>query len=99
MSGTATFSTAGSSGSRWPAWNTNPKSWRRSTLRSRSDIRARSRPRHVTDPPLAVRIPASTCSSVVLPDPDGPMIATLSPGATVRVTPPSGATSPGPSGP
>ena len=46
MSGTATFSTAGSSGSRWPAWNTNPKSWRRSTLRSPV-----GHPRQVSPPP------------------------------------------------
>ena len=85
ISGTATFSTAGSSGSRWPAWNTNPKSRRRSTERSRSDIRARSRPRHVTEPVVAVRIPARTWRRVVFRVSPAAVGKTYDPGSTTWV--------------
>ncbi|OLT50891.1 hypothetical protein BJF88_01805 [Cellulosimicrobium sp. CUA-896] len=50
ISGSAAFSTAGSSGRSWPDWNTKPKSSRRSTVRRASDSVARSVPRHTTEP-------------------------------------------------
>src|SRR3990172_1938184 len=51
------------------------------------------RPITVTSPPLAASRPPSRCSSVLLPEPEAPTIATHSPPATVRSTPSSTGTS------
>ncbi|MGX1250521.1 hypothetical protein RKD48_003032 [Streptomyces ambofaciens] len=79
-SGRATFSTQVSSGTSWPNWNTNPKSERRSALRWASDIADSSRPLYVIVPESGGTMPARQCSSVDLPDPEGPITATTSPG-------------------
>ena len=70
-------------------WNTNPIRDARSADSSRSVIRATSRPVTRTVPLVGrSRVPIR-CSSVDLPDPDGPTIATSSPAVTVRLTPAS----------
>src|SRR5258705_9574577 len=45
-----------------------------------------SRPFHSTGPEVGVRRPAIMLSSVVLPDPLGPMMPTISPGTTRKET-------------
>src|SRR6478609_2524534 len=52
----------------------------------------RASPLQSTSPALGTRRPPSRCSSVVLPEPDGPCSATLSPGAMLRSTPTSART-------
>ena len=67
-------------------WNTNPIRVARSADSSRSVIRATSRPVTRTVPLVGrSRVPIR-CSSVVLPDPDGPTTAASSPAATARLT-------------
>src|SRR5262249_45016614 len=56
-------------------WNTNPIRSRRSRASARSDMPARSIPSSVTDPDVGRSRPAAQCSSVDLPDPDGPITA------------------------
>ena len=86
-SGRATFSSAVSSGTSWPDWNTNPNLSRRSSLRWVS-VNVSSRwPANQTSPSSGVRMPARQCSSVDLPDPLGPITATISPGPTAIVAP------------
>ena len=78
-SGRATFSTAVSSGTSCPNWNTNPKRIRRNVLRAVSPrVSIRCPPNH-TSPRSGVKIPARQCSSVDLPEPLGPMMASISP--------------------
>ena len=73
------FSSAVSSGTSWPAWNTNPNLSRRSALR-RLSLRVSSRcPLNHTSPASGTRMPARQCSRVDLPEPLGPMTATISP--------------------
>ena len=80
------FSTAGSSGSNWPDWKTKPNALRRSAVRSASGMAARLAPRNCTVPAVGVIMPASACSSVDLPEPEGPITATVSPGWSVKLT-------------
>ncbi len=73
-------------------WNTNPMLAARSPASCRSSSPATSRPVTRTRPADGrSRVPAR-CSSVVLPDPDGPTTATSSPAATSRLTPSSAVT-------
>ena len=66
-------------------WNTNPIRDARSAASSRSRIRATSKPVTPTTPAVGLpRVPIR-CSSVDLPDPDGPATATSSPAATARL--------------
>ena len=58
----------------------------RSAASSRSDKRAASRPVIDTTPALGRSSVPITCSSVVLPEPDGPTIATSSPSRTAKLT-------------
>ena len=55
--------------------------------RSAEAIVLTSRPLTRTSPRLGSSRPIIRCSSVVLPLPDGPVIATDSPGSTVRLAP------------
>src|SRR5690349_25013347 len=55
-----------------------------------------SRPAISTAPLLGASRPPSICSSVVLPEPEAPTIATRSPGATLRDTPFNTGSSSGP---
>jgi len=84
--GSVTFSMALSVGMRLYAWNTNPirsrrrmvSSWSFSELRSASPMKAR--------PDVSESSPATQCSSVDFPEPDGPMIAVNRPVAKPTVT-------------
>ena len=80
-----TFS-AVSWGSRLKAWNTKPSRSRRTAVSWRSFILARSSPAMNTLPAVGVSRPARQCSSVDLPEPDGPMIATNWPELTAKET-------------
>ena len=71
---------------RWNCWNTNPIRAARTAASSRSAIRATSRPVTRTVPVLGVSSVPIRCSSVDLPDPDGPTIAVSSPAITDRLT-------------
>src|ERR1700680_2769771 len=57
--------------------------------RSSAGRASRSRPSKVTEPPVTSKSsrPASTCASVLLPEPFGPMMAWTSPARTSRLTP------------
>src|SRR5215207_9726594 len=83
--GSITFSTTVSVGKSWKNWNTRP------TLRPRqedspdSDNEPRSAPTTRTVPLVGRSIPASRFSSVVLPLPDRPTMATNSPFAISRL--------------
>src|SRR6516162_814018 len=55
-----------------------------------------SRPATCTTPELGGSRPPRICSSVVLPEPEAPMIATRSPGDTSRTTPRSTSSTTGP---
>ncbi len=54
-----------------------PRSWPQPVI---------SRPSTVTRPPLAVSSPMAMRSAVVLPQPEGPISATISPSRTVKLT-------------
>src|SRR3989442_198536 len=60
-----------------------------SRARSSGFSATRSLPRYCADPVVMVYagLPASTCASVLFPDPFGPMMACTSPARTVRSTP------------
>jgi hypothetical protein len=66
-------------------------------VRCRSDIDVSDTPSMRTSPASTVSSPDRQLSSVVLPHPLGPMIATISPVATVRSTPLSAGTGTDPS--
>ena len=70
-------------GSRKKRWKTNPMRVRRMRPRSASESCATSRPSNSSDPLVGVSTQPSRCSSVDLPQPDGPVIATYSPASTV----------------
>ena len=55
--------------------------------RSSADILVTTVPSKRTSPPLGVRVPAQTLSSVVFPPPFGPSNAITDPAATSRLTP------------
>ena len=79
-----TFSTADRCGSRWNDWKTKPIRRARTAARSRSLARPRSMPSMRSRPSVGRSRRPSRFSSVDLPDPDGPMIATCSPRQMVR---------------
>ena len=95
-SGISTLSTAVRTGRRLKAWKTKPMCRARYAVRSRSDMEQMSRPSMSTSPPLKRSRPARQLSSVVLPEPDGPTTATISPRATSRSTPRSASTTAAP---
>ena len=82
-----TFSSAVSDGSRWKHWNTNPTCLARTAARPSSSRRVRSEPLSQVWPELGSSRPASRASRVDLPAPDAPMMATVSPAATSKLTP------------
>jgi hypothetical protein len=83
--GVATFSSAVMLGSRWNDWNTRAARPRRRRARPSSFSFARSWPNRRTVPAVGSSSPAPTAISDDLPDPDGPTMATRSPGATRQV--------------
>src|SRR5690606_13236414 len=90
--GTATFSQAVSVGSRLKNWKTKPTLWRRNSACRSSGSRPISSPWKVMDPESGVSSDRSRCSSVLLPEPEGPMIEVNSPGSIRRSTPSSART-------
>src|ERR1022692_496905 len=91
-SGSATFSAAVSPGSRLKSWNTYPTVRRRSLALALRDIPDSTVPPIRTSPLVASsRLPAIV-SSVDLPDPLGPITATITPASTDRSTPLSACT-------
>ena len=87
VNGRTMFSRAVSVGTRLNAWNTKPTRSRRSTRELLVGQRRRGRRRRCTTcPSVSVSRPAMQCSSVDLPEPDGPMIAVKRPGGSSTVT-------------
>ena len=74
-SGSVTFSSAVSVGTRLNAWNTKPMCLRRSSVSCLSPIVVMSWPPISTVPSVGRSRPASRCIRVDLPEPLGPMIA------------------------
>ena len=95
-SGRAMFCATVSDGSRLKAWTTNPIRSRRRIVNRRSLRCARSvRPR-ATLPEVGRSSPAATFRSVLLPEPDGPMIVVNDPGDSAALTPLRATTVPAP---
>jgi hypothetical protein len=74
-------------------WNTSPRRSLRNSARPESDSSETRASSSLIAPSSAASSPAIKCSSVLLPLPDSPVSATLSPAATERFTPRSTATS------
>jgi hypothetical protein len=74
-------------GSSWKNWNTMPMLRPRQTASFSSVIWSRRLPFTVTVPAVGRSMPAMRLTIVLLPLPDGPVIATISPAAIVRSTP------------
>jgi signal transduction histidine kinase len=83
-----------SDGSRLKAWKTNPIRSRRRIVNRRSLSCARSASPSATLPEVGRSSPAATFSSVLLPEPDGPMIAVNDPRGSAALTPSRAATAP-----
>ena len=96
-SGRVTFSRAVSPARRLKSWNTKPTVRRRSAARSLADAVARSWPSMSTWPPDGSSIAPAMVSSVLLPEPLGPITATSVPGATSRSMSTRASTRPAPS--
>ena len=78
--------------SRLKNWNTMPM-WRRRMIASSSSVLPTSdSPARRSSPSVGVSRPATRLSSVDLPQPDGPITATNSPGVIVKSTPRSART-------
>ncbi len=86
-SGSMTFSSAVSAGSNWNDWNTNPRSRARSAARPSWSSVESATPSSTTSPDVGSSSPASKPSSVVLPDPLAPTMATVSRSSMSKVTP------------
>ena len=84
--GSSTFSNAVSIGSRKNRWKTKPISRSRRRLRSASGSDPTSRPWNRTSPLVGTSTQPRTCSSVDLPQPDGPTTPRYSPSANARST-------------
>jgi acyl-CoA thioesterase-1 len=76
------FSSAVSAGSNWKDWNTKPSMRPRSSARASSSSAARSCPPSSTAPEDGRSSPAISPSSVDLPEPEAPTMATASPALT-----------------
>ncbi len=83
-SGSITFSSAVSAGSSWNDWKTKPSSRWRSAARASSSSADSAMPSSQTSPSLGRSSPARSPSSVVLPEPDAPTMATGFAGARPR---------------
>ena len=73
--------------SRLKNWNTMPMCLRRMIASSSSDLPTSDSPASTISPSVGVSSPATRLSSVDLPQPDGPMTATNSPGFISKSTP------------
>ena len=83
-----------SEGSRLKAWKTNPIRSRRRIVSFRSLSLASSVSPSATVPEVGRSSPAATFRNVLLPEPDGPMIAVNDPRASPTLTPSSATTAP-----
>src|ERR1017187_3151159 len=86
LSGSSTFSSAVSTGIRLNCWKMKPMCSLRQWAISRSLISASAWPSTCKLPEVGRSIAAMRCSSVDLPEPDGPISTTNSPFSMVRVT-------------
>ena len=86
-SGSVAFSSAVSVGSSWKNWKTIPTLAPRQTASCSSLRSSRRRPSTVTVPAVGRSMPVIMFSSVDLPLPDGPTIATIWPSSIARSTP------------
>ena len=86
-SGSVTFSSAVSIGSRLKNWKMKPMCLRRSLVSSVSPSFVMFVPSIQTSPAVGLSSPASRCISVDLPEPDGPMTAVSFSRWTSRSTP------------
>ena len=96
-SGSTTFSSAFSIGSRLKNWKMKPTCWRRSFVSAVSSSALSGIPAIETVPEVGLSRPARMCISVDLPDPDGPMMAVNRPFGKSTVTPSSARTAASPS--
>ncbi|MDH6546885.1 hypothetical protein M2162_000982 [Streptomyces sp. SAI-041] len=87
FSGRTVFCATVSVSSRLYCWNTNPTRPRRNLVSSASPPPVSSVPSTRTIPLSGRSRPAAHCSSVDLPDPDGPITAVKVPRPRLRVTP------------
>jgi hypothetical protein len=85
-SGSATFSAAVNPANRLKSWNTYPMARRRSRARSSRDIEDSGRPATNTSPAVADSNAPAMVSNVLLPEPLGPITATIRPASTDRST-------------
>lgn len=90
------FCSAVSIGRRLNDWNTKPIRSRRRRVRASLRSEVISVPSSSIEPELTSSRPASTCSSVDLPEPEGPMIAVKAPRVMSRSTASSAVTVPAP---
>src|SRR5438477_10330326 len=74
----------------------NPRARLRTRPRASSESVASAAPSTSMSPAVGASRPPSRCKSVLLPDPEAPTTATVSPGTTERSTPISTGTSSGP---
>ena len=93
----ATFSNAVKCGSRFAPWKTYAIPCARTAPRAERSREASGRPCHSTAPAVGSTRPPSTCSSVVLPEPERPSSARFSRGRIPSVTPSSARTADSPS--
>ena len=91
-SGSSAFSTPERTGIRLYDWKMKPILSARKRVRRRSDMPLMASPATYTSPPSTSSRPERVLSSVVLPQPDGPMMATISPRSMPRSTPLSACT-------
>jgi hypothetical protein len=83
---TSRFSRAVRNDTRFTDWKTNPIVSRRKSVSLRLEKPVMSVPSTTTRPSVGLRMPPAIEHSVVLPEPDGPMRATISPRSTRRST-------------
>ena len=88
----ATFSVAESVGIRLKPWKMKPISSLRRRVSARPRRVSARRPLIQTSPASGVSRQPIMCIIVDLPEPDGPMIATISPGRMCRLAPRSAST-------
>ncbi len=81
------FWAAVSDGTRLNDWKTKPIRSRRSRVSRASRSSARSVPSSSTRPDVGRSSPAAQCRKVLLPEPDGPMIAVKEPAGSSSDTP------------
>ena len=83
------FSKPVSVSSRFESWKMKPRSSRRNFANWRFDMPVISRPPTMMCPLVTVSMVETQFKSVVLPEPEGPMMPTNSPAATSKLTPAS----------